>query len=172
MVANLIHGDVNTFAGVYQAQISDVQGSSYKGFKFTLTQAQTLYVGDVKMSLQLTDANSNVLYSYSLVLTINPAVMTPSEQQITQAQWNSLVSSLAGYQLQYAQPNVRGYNSLADAQADINNLATNQIILYKENNEWHIGVYNGTSIVSITTISDKYLPLSGGTLTMCPSYRR
>ncbi len=166
-VANfeLPNGDVNTLSGIYQAQISDGQGSSYAGFKFTLKQAQTLYEGNVKMSLQLTDTNSNVLYSYASLLTINPAVMTPSEQKISQAQWNSLISSLASYQLQFSNTNVRGYQSLAQAQADIPNLAVNQVVIYKTGTNWTIGVSNGTVITTLIVVSENYLSLDGGTLT-------
>lgn len=112
--------------------VSDDDGTTYNGFSFVLTQAETLYEGKLRVSIQLSDINNNVLYSYKTALTINSSVLQPNEITITLAQYNSIVKALNSYQQKYVVPNVRYYDTWQDVQNDISNLALNQIVIYTD----------------------------------------
>lgn len=136
----LPNGDENTISANSTVNIS-VDGTSYSGRRITLTQAQTLYAGKLFMSLRLVDLSNNILYTIERELTVNPSVFEPTEQTITQAQYNSLVQSLASYQVKYALNNVRFYKTLALANADISNLAVDQTV-YVENASGNLEAYH------------------------------
>ena len=170
----------NSLVGSYSTTISDDDGSVYNGFNFVLTQAQTLYAGDVKVSIRITNASSQILYSYQITLTINPSSMVADEQQISDAQWNSLMSALATYQQKFTATNVRGYQTLALATADLTNLAVGQIVIYpidtivnfasviSTDNVKSFNVYASVDIsnyytkTQIDSMLSGYLPLTGG----------
>lgn len=107
----------------------NVDGSTYQGWKFALTSAQTVQKGNVLMSISLTDSSTRVLYTYQVILTINPSVSAPNEVQISTAQFNNLVASLSTYQPKYVLHNARFYTSEANARADLSNLAINQCVI-------------------------------------------
>lgn len=112
--------------------ISDDDGTTYNGFSFVLTQAETLYEGKLKVSIQLSDINDKVLYSYKTTLTINSSVLQPNEIKITLAQYNSIVKALSSYQQKFVVPNVRYYDTWQDVLNDMSNLATNQVVIYTD----------------------------------------
>ena len=144
-IANFLrpNGTISSLTGV-ATNISDDDGTTYNGFKFVLTSAETLYEGEVKVSIKIYDKNDSVLYSYAQPLTINPSVSDPNEQTITLAQYNSLVKSLLSYQLKYAYPNVRYYDSMDDFNKELKDLAVNQIAL----------VFNGLAIEILQKCAD------------------
>ena len=69
------------------------------GYSITLTEAQTLYAGNIKLSLKLIDLQSHVLCTYQVTLKINPTSYNPNTTNITEAQYNSLLQSLNSYAL-------------------------------------------------------------------------
>lgn len=153
-IANFLrpNGTITSLAGV-QKEISDDDGTTYNGFSFVLTQAETLYDGELNVSISIRDLNNNVLYSYAQTLTINKSVVDPDTETITLAQYNSIIQALNSYQQRFSARNVRAYDSLSDANNDLNNLSTNQYVLVKENGYFNVYVKNG-QLLKVPYISD------------------
>lgn len=106
----------------------NVDGSIYQGYKVSLLSAQTAIAGNALLSISLTSGTS-VLYTYQVVLTINPTVSEPDVVNISTAQYRNLDASLSTYQPKYALHNARFYTSEANAIADLSNLAINQCVI-------------------------------------------
>lgn len=84
------------------------------GYSITLTEAQTLYAGDLKMNLKLVDLQDHILCTYQVTLRINMTSYDPTRINITQAQYNSLIQSLNSYALKTWVSSL--YVDLANAQ--------------------------------------------------------
>lgn len=99
-VANfeLPDGTLNSLVGVADVGV-EVGELAYDGFVITLTNAQTLYPGKLKMSIKLVDLQDRQLCTYQTELQVNPSSSVPSETLITNAQYNSLIQSLQSYVL-------------------------------------------------------------------------
>lgn len=106
-----------------------IDQTPYSGYSINLTSAQTVMAGEVGMTIQCTDANSHVLCTYKVKLTINESGYIPEATTITMKQLQSLLDTLSTFQLKYVAPNVRSYPSLEDAEEDLENLADKQIIV-------------------------------------------
>lgn len=154
-IANFLrpNGTITSLAGTHK-EVSDNDGTIYNGFSFVLTQAETLYDGELNVSISIRDLNNNVLYSYAQTLTINKSVVDPDIEAITLAQYNSIVQALNSYQQKYVAKNVRAYNSLNDANSDLSNLATYQYVLVNENGYFNVYVKSGSSLLKVSYISD------------------
>ena len=106
-----------------------IDQTPYSGYSINLTSAQTAMAGEVGMTIQCTDANSHVLCTYKVKLTINESSYEADGSTITAAQLAALNATLATFQEKYVAPNVRSYPSLEDAEEDLENLADKQIIV-------------------------------------------
>lgn len=128
-------GTANTLTGVVVPHLN-IDGSDYQGYKFTLTSAQTAIDGNVLCSIVLTNTGATqTLYTYQIILTINPTASSPDVEQISVAQYNNLLATLASLQQKYVPHNARFYTSLAQAQDDLNNLAPNQCVIIADIND-------------------------------------
>lgn len=121
----LPNGDSNSLSGV--ASSFSVDGSTYQGYKITLTASQTVFAGNVRMSLRL--EGTGIKWTYNVILTINESGYDPDEVDITMAQYANLVTAMGAKQDKYVLNNARFYASLQAAQADLGNLAINQCFI-------------------------------------------
>lgn len=154
-IANFLrpNGTITSLVGV-QKEVSDTDGTIYNGFSFVLTQAETLFEGELNVSISIRDINNNILYSYAQTLTINKSVLDPDTETITLAQYNSIIQALNSYQQKFVAKNVRAYNSLNDANNDLSNLATNQYVLVNENGYFNVYIKSGQALLKVSYISD------------------
>ena len=167
----LPNGDTNTLVGTYVSGITlPNDTTNYKGYKIVLTQAQTIYNGQLKMSFVVTNGEE-ILYSYKTTFTINASVVAADEEKITLAQWNSLVNNLATYQVAYNEYNVRGYSSQEKATSDYENLDTDQISLFSDGSNLYYfkGGEDDLSATKIANYDDiskvsNALPITGGAM--------
>ena len=106
-----------------------IDQSPYNGYKFILTGAQTALYGRVRMSLKLEGIQGETLWTYEQVLTINKSGYNPDFTMITMSQYAALVQAMGSLQEKFVVNNARFYSSLANAQADLNNLAFNQCVI-------------------------------------------
>ncbi len=167
----LPNGDTNTLVGTYVSGITlPNDTTNYKGYKIVLTQAQTIYNGQLKMSFVVTNGEE-ILYSYKTTFTINASVVAADEEKITLAQWNSLVDNLATYQVAYNEYNVRGYSSQEKANNDYSNLDTDQISIFSDGSNLYYfkggeDELSATKIANYDDISkvSNALPITGGTM--------
>ena len=122
----LPNGDASTLLGTPSSE--EIDGSTFYGYRFGLTAQQTAVEGNVLCSIVLRNAQE-VLYTYEVILTINPSVGDPYETAISVAQYNNLQATLASLQPKYVLRNARFYPNLANAQSDLANLAINQCVI-------------------------------------------
>ena len=104
-------------------------GTSYSGYRFTLTQAETAYVGNIKISIRLTSLTPEKKFTYGKILTVNKSTVEPTVARITIAQYENLTDSLSSFQAKYTARSFRCYPNLAALQADEENLAIGQFSL-------------------------------------------
>ena len=164
----LPNGLTNKTSGVYAQDTID--GKTYDGYEVTLTSAQTAYYGNLKVSIELYDNTQNRLWSYPVSLVVNPTTQEPSST-ITNEEYNTLLSTLAQYQLAFIDHNMRSYTSFEQALADIEKLSEEQIIaiqtesglwgLYKKENGTFVGLtISGLSTTEFLRKADAKLDLS------------
>lgn len=155
-VANfeLPDGTLNSLVGVADVGV-EVGELAYDGFVITLTNAQTLYPGKLKMSIKLVDLQDRQLCTYQTELQVNPSSAVPSETFITNAQYNSLIQSLQSYVL-YAD-----LVNYADKEWVVSQLDTKQKKLYRH----HFRILRSSYQYNFELINDNPLEmtLTGGT---------
>lgn len=126
------NGTTNTLAGVWTASVEYKTGVFANGWMITLTTNQTTYNGLLQMSVSLLLSSSNLL-TYPVALVINETGYQPdADSGVTIEEINSYLVQLQSYQLKYDLANVRGYNTLALATADLPNLADGQIVIIRD----------------------------------------
>ena len=131
-------GTINSLVGVATSKTFDTD--TYAGWLFTLSSAQTAYVGDVFVSIKVEDNNDLVLFSFPLTLTVNPASVDLDSTIISLAQYQNLLNALASKQDKFVTTNVRGYETLTDAYNDIDNLAIGQYVYVKFHDKFFVKV--------------------------------
>lgn len=149
------NGTTNTLAGVWTASVEYKAGVFAAGWMITLTTNQTAYNGLLQMSISLLLSSSNLL-TYPAALVINETGYQPdADSGVTIEEINSYLVQLQSYQLKYDLTNVRGYNTLALATADLANLAENQIVIVKGDNATFYQVQSGSLVELISDKADK-----------------
>lgn len=123
----LPNGESNFLTATPASQ--SIDQSAYNGYKFLLTGAQTALYGRVRMSLKLEGMQGETLWTYEQVLTINKSGYNPDFTMITMSQYAALVQAMGSLQEKFVVNNARFYSSLANAQADLDNLAFNQCVI-------------------------------------------
>ena len=93
----LPNGEISELAGTFDGMY--IGDEYYYGYKFILTEAQTLYAGNVKANIKIINLQEEIICSYQINLKINPTGYNPNETHITEAQYNSLLQSLNSYML-------------------------------------------------------------------------
>ena len=151
----LPNGTTNTLAGVWTASVEYKTGVFANGWVITLTTNQTTYNGLLQMSISLLLSSSNLL-TYPVALVINETGYQPDEDSgVTIEEINSYLVQLQSYQLKYDLANVRGYDTLALATADLPNLADGQIVIVKGDNATFYQVQSGSLVELISDKADK-----------------
>lgn len=69
-----------------------IEDITYSGFSVSISAAITIYEGFVKFSLAASNLQSEVLFTYQTLLTINPSSAVPNTTAITLAQYQSLLA--------------------------------------------------------------------------------
>lgn len=123
----LPNGDSNFLTATLASH--SIDQSAYNGYKFLLTGAQTAFYGRVRMSLKLEGMQGETLWTYEQVLTINKSGYDPDFTMISMSQYAALLQAMGSLQEKYVVNNARFYSSLANAQADLDNLAFNQCVI-------------------------------------------
>ena len=82
-IAGPIAGSVDT---------ETIEDITYSGFSVSISAAITIYEGFVKFSLAASNLQSDVLFTYQTLLTINPSSAVPSTTAITLAQYQALLA--------------------------------------------------------------------------------
>lgn len=126
----LPNNDVVSLTGSFTNKIKTSTGV-YEGYRITLSSVVTEYQGDVALSIQVFNSDKTTLFTYPVTLYVNETTGRGGEP-ITQDQYEALRAMMADYQLQYARSNMRSYDTLAEANADLPNLSNGQMILAKE----------------------------------------
>ncbi len=96
-LAVLPNGSSNTIAGVFQSAFAYKTGATADGWLFTLTNAQTLYNGIVKLAIRIS-RGSDILVSYPIALVINETGVIPSaDSGVTIEELNEFLVMLQNY---------------------------------------------------------------------------
>lgn len=95
----LPNGEINELVGDIDTQ--DIQPETinfateqYDGYTVRFTEAQTYLAGNLKVNLKLVNLQGVILCTYQVTLKINPTGYIPSETNITEAQYNSLLQAI------------------------------------------------------------------------------
>ena len=123
----LPNDDVSQLVGTIYSYMID--GSAYQGFLITLTSVETALAGIVRMSLRLSGQNDERQFTVNVNLTINESGYKPGLTDISMSQYENLVTALNSMQQKYVLNNARIYRTLANAQADVENLAYFQCVI-------------------------------------------
>ena len=103
----------------------------FQGYRLTLTSAITEYHGEVALTIECFNSDKSTLFTYPVKITVNETT-GEGDTPITKDEYDALRAMMADYQLQFARSNVRSYDTLAEAEADLPNLAEGQLVLAKE----------------------------------------
>ena len=126
----LPNGDVVSKSAVYQKGIKTSHGD-FDGYRLVLSATETEYYGKLALSISCVDTDKNELFTYPVDITVNKTTGTGTKN-ITEYQYKSLMATIASYQLQFSKTNMRGYSTLEEAKADVDNLAIGQIVVARE----------------------------------------
>lgn len=124
---SLPNGDATQLVG--SAFNFNLDGTSYQGYRFVLTNAVTALAGIVGMSIRLTGGSLERQFTVEVDLTINESGYEPTVTDITMAQYENILNALSSMQQKYVTNNARFYANLDYARADLENLAYGQTIL-------------------------------------------
>ncbi len=134
----LPNGEIVQLAGV-QKEFS-VDSTTYKGYRISLSSAVLSYAGILKGVARNYDAYGNILYSYPFEIMVNATTLDSAyDAPITIAQYNAFMKLLATYINAYDTHLIRKYDTLANANRDINNLTESE----------HVFISDGTGGYSI-----------------------
>ena len=111
----------------------------YDGYAFVLTQGQTAIAGKLIFSLEV-QPTQGAKYSVKTELVVNPSNAVPDVTKITLGQYNNLMSVVNSKQGKYQRHNVLCYMSMAEAEADLENLALLQMAVVLDGNGYRIVV--------------------------------
>lgn len=124
---SLPNGDATQLVG--SAFNFNLDGTSYQGYRFVLTNAVTALSGIVAMSIRLTGGSLERQFTVEVDLTINESGYEPTVTDITMAQYENILNAMSSMQQKYVTNNARFYANLDYARADLTNLAYGQTIL-------------------------------------------
>lgn len=124
---SLPNGDATQLVG--SAFNFNLDGTSYQGYRFVLTNAVTALAGIVGMSIRLTGGSLERQFTVDVDLTINESGYDPTVTDITMEQYENILTAMSSMQQKYVTNNARFYANLDYARADLTNLAYGQTIL-------------------------------------------
>lgn len=117
-----------------ETQLFEVNETEYQGFRTYLSDETTIYPGSLKLIIRSYDKNDNILYSYPLTININATSKVEDEVNITNTEYQKLLSKLNNYLTKYDSHLIRKYDSLALANNDLENIPTNAYVLIDGDN--------------------------------------
>lgn len=116
--------DLTRETGVYTA-FKDSQGER-TGYRITLTDAETEYLGEVKLSLNMAFGDGRTLYTYRVSIVVNETT-EKGGVYITYDQYEALLRTMTSYQLRFDDFNYRGYRTLAEAEYYLKDMKEGQL---------------------------------------------
>jgi len=149
-----------------------IEGTSYLGYKLTLTAECLQYAGTLLMAIQCYNTTQR-LVTYPISLTINETgVKDNTELNITIGQLNSYLASVSAKQDTYSNTNVRSYINPTAVNNDLSNLVENQVFyiisednFYKKSGSTYVSVLDAVTIDKTQTITGAKTFTSDITLT-------
>ena len=120
----LPNGDLTRETGVYTT-FKDSQGER-TGYRITLMDAETEYLGEVKLSLNMAFGDGRTLYTYRVSIVVNETT-EKGGVYITYDQYEALLRAMTSYQLRFDDCNYRGYKTLAEAEYYLKDMKEGQL---------------------------------------------
>lgn len=147
----LSNGTANSLVATVDSLVLDT--TTYYGWKFSLTSAQTACAGDLLMSAMLKDLSDNILFTFPINLFVNNTPLDPDETLITVAQYNNLRNAMLTKQDKFGIHTLRIYDTYANATADLTNLVVGQLAYVIAQNK----LYQVNSSNQLVLVNDNYL---------------
>lgn len=144
------------------AQINNkivTSSGTYGGYRIGFNEAETEYDGDLSCSIRVYNKDGSVLWTFPFSIVVNKTTGY-GDENITNDQYESLVRSMANYQLMFSKTNVRSYETLDEANVDLASMAEGQLVFIGKGDA--IGAYakkgDSFEMQSIDSLSsDKYV---------------
>lgn len=92
-IARYVLPNKTSSAGNGVATNQEINGITYKGWLFTLTQDETYYYGELLMSVEIS-LGTTILFTFPIYLTINKSGFVADTTQMTITQYSNIISSL------------------------------------------------------------------------------
>ena len=115
------------------AQINNkivTSSGTYGGYRICFNEAETEYDGDLSCSIRVYNKDGSVLWTFPFSIVVNKTTGY-GDENITNDQYESLVRSMANYQLMFSKTNVRSYETLDEANEDLASMAEGQLVFIK-----------------------------------------
>lgn len=144
------------------AQINNkivTSSGTYAGYRIGFNEAETEYDGDLSCSIRVYNKDGSVLWTFPFSIVVNKTTGY-GDENITNDQYESLVRSMANYQLMFSKTNVRSYESIDKANEDLASMAEEQLVFIKNGDARDVYAKIGDSfeMQSIDSLSfDKYV---------------
>lgn len=152
----LPNGELTRETGVYTA-FKDSQGDR-TGYRITLTDAETEYLGEVKLTINMAFGDGRTLYTYRVSIVVNQTT-EKGGVYITYDQYEALLRAMTSYQLRFDDFNYRGYKTLAEAESFLSEMKEGQLFAVG-NQENGVSIYAvkdgkivGCAVVGVDTTS-------------------
>lgn len=116
------------------AQINNkivTSSGTYSGYRIGFNEAETEYDGDLSCSIRVYNKDGSVLWTFPFSIVVNKTTGY-GDENITNDQYESLVRSMANYQLMFSKTNVRSYASMDEAKKDLASLAEGQMVFIED----------------------------------------
>lgn len=146
------------------AQINNkivTSSGTYGGYRIGFNEAETEYDGDLSCSIRVYNKDGSVLWTFPFSIVVNKTTGY-GDENITNDQYESLVRSMANYQLMFSKTNVRSYETLDEANEDLASMAEGQLVFIKNGDARDVYAKKGDSfeMQSIDSLSsDKYVKM-------------
>lgn len=120
----LPNGDMTRETGVY-SDFKDSKGAR-TGYRLTLTDAETEYLGELKLTVNMAFRDGRALYTYRVSIVVNETT-EKGGVYITYDQYEALLRAMTSYQLRFDDFNYRGYKTLAEAESFLSEMKEGQL---------------------------------------------
>lgn len=145
---------------------------TYGGYRIGFNEAETEYDGDLSCSIRVYNKDGSVLWTFPFSIVVNKTTGY-GDENITNDQYESLVRSMANYQLMFSKTNVRSYETLDEANNDLASMAEGQLVFIKNGDARDVYAKKGDSF-EMQSIQKKtflhILTAKGATLSMSFTY--
>lgn len=120
----LPNGDMTRETGVY-SDFKDSKGAR-TGYRLTLTDAETEYLGELKLTVNMAFRDGRALYTYRVSIVVNETT-EKGGVYITYDQYEALLRAMTSYQLRFDDYNYRGYKTLEEAESFLSEMKEGQL---------------------------------------------